>query len=87
MAPDAGPGARARAGARRPCGLAFLGKSVTHMWDDDGAVRVQTDLWRNASLAPERLPTGEGVNASSSATRLCQDDPSVGGRAGAPPGA
>ncbi|HBF78867.1 MAG TPA: DUF2975 domain-containing protein [Streptomyces sp.] len=62
------------------CGLAFLGTAVTHMLDD-GAVCVQTDFWRNASLGPDGLPVGEGVKASSSAARLCQDDPSVGQRA------
>jgi DUF2975 family protein len=62
------------------CGLAFIGKGVTHILDD-GAVCVQTDFWRNASLAPDHLPMGKGVEASSSATRLCQDSPSVGQRA------
>ncbi|MER6790288.1 DUF2975 domain-containing protein, partial [Streptomyces sp. NPDC000658] len=57
------------------CGLAFIGKGVTHILDD-GAVCVQTDFWRNASLA-NSLPVGAGVKASSSATRLCQDSPSV----------
>ncbi|MFJ9847330.1 DUF2975 domain-containing protein [Kitasatospora sp. NPDC101155] len=62
------------------CGLAFIGTGVTHTLDD-GAVCVQTDFWRNASLAPDSLPIGKGVKASSSATRLCQDSPSVGQRA------
>ncbi|MFD9303357.1 DUF2975 domain-containing protein [Streptomyces sp. NPDC060048] len=62
------------------CGLAFIGTGITHMFDD-GAVCVQTDFWRNASLAPDSLPIGAGVEASSSATRLCQDGPSVGQRA------
>ncbi|MFI9235657.1 DUF2975 domain-containing protein [Streptomyces sp. NPDC053079] len=62
------------------CGLAFIGTGFTHMLDD-GAVCVQTDFWRNASLAPENLPVGMDVEASSSATRLCQDGPSVGQRA------
>ncbi|MCZ4121071.1 DUF2975 domain-containing protein [Streptomyces sp. H39-S7] len=62
------------------CGLAFVGTGVTHMLDD-GAVCVQTDFWRNASLAPGSLPVGKGVEASSSASRLCQDGPSVGQRA------
>lgn len=61
------------------CGLAFIGKGVTHILDD-GAVCVQTAFWRNASLA-NSLPVGAGVKASSSATRLCQDSPSVGQRA------
>ncbi len=61
------------------CGLAFIGKGVTHILDD-GAVCVQTDFWRNASLA-NSLPVGASVKASSSATRLCQDSPSVGQRA------
>ncbi|SDP78671.1 Protein of unknown function [Streptomyces sp. cf386] len=61
------------------CGLAFLGTGVTHMLDD-GAVCVQTDFWRNATLA-DSLPVRAGVEASSSAARLCQDSPSVGQRA------
>ncbi|MFI1970367.1 protein TPRXL [Streptomyces cinnamoneus] len=61
------------------CGLAFVGTAVTHMLDD-GAVCVQTDFWRNASIG-EGLPIGKGVKASSSATRLCQDGPSTGQRA------
>lgn len=61
------------------CGLAFLGTGVTHMLDD-GAVCVETDFWRNASLA-DPLPVEAGVEASSSAARLCQDSPSVGQRA------
>ncbi|MER6028102.1 DUF2975 domain-containing protein [Streptomyces sp. NPDC001851] len=61
------------------CGVAFIGTGVTHMLDD-GAVCVQTDFWANASLAGH-LPVGEGVKASGSATRLCQDSPSVGQRA------
>ncbi|MCA6092293.1 DUF2975 domain-containing protein [Streptomyces sp. SCA3-4] len=62
------------------CGLAFVGTGVTHMLDD-GAVCVQTDFWHNASLAPDSLPIGKGVEASSSATRLCQNSPSAGQRA------
>ncbi|CAM5589214.1 DUF2975 domain-containing protein (plasmid) [Streptomyces viridifaciens] len=62
------------------CGLAFVGTGVTHMLDD-GAVCVQTDFWRNASLGPDSLPVGKGVKASSSAARLCQDSPSAGQRA------
>ncbi|MET8630798.1 DUF2975 domain-containing protein [Kitasatospora sp. NPDC004669] len=62
------------------CGLTFIGKGGTHMLDN-GAVCVQTDFWRNATLAPESLPMGKGLNASSSAMRLCQDNPSVGQRA------
>lgn len=61
------------------CGLAFLGKGATHMLDD-GAVCVQTGFWANASLE-HPLPVGTGVEASSSATRLCQESPSVGQRA------
>ncbi|MFF2014185.1 DUF2975 domain-containing protein [Streptomyces sp. NPDC058195] len=57
------------------CGLAFIGAAVTHMLDD-GAVCVQTNFWRNASLA-DSLPIGKGVQASGSAARLCQDSPSV----------
>ncbi|WP_369359950.1 DUF2975 domain-containing protein [Streptomyces sp. cg2] len=62
------------------CGLAFVGTGVTHMLDD-GAVCVQTDFWRNASLASEKLPVSKGVQASSSTTRLCQDGPSAAQRA------
>lgn len=61
------------------CGVAFVGTGFTHMVDD-GAVCVQTDFWRNASLG-EGLPIGKGVEASSSAMRLCQNSPSVGQRA------
>ncbi|WP_327323423.1 DUF2975 domain-containing protein [Streptomyces sp. NBC_01210] len=61
------------------CGLLFIGTGVGHMFDD-GAVCVQTHFWANASLADD-LPIGEGVKASSSATRLCQDSPSAGQRA------
>ncbi|MCX4681154.1 DUF2975 domain-containing protein [Streptomyces sp. NBC_01433] len=62
------------------CGLAFVGTGVTRMLDD-GAVCVKTDFWRNASLVPDSLPIGKGVEASSSATNLCQNNPSVGQRA------
>ncbi|MFI9205513.1 DUF2975 domain-containing protein [Streptomyces sp. NPDC053048] len=61
------------------CGLVFIGTGFTHMLDD-GAVCVQTGFWRNAPLA-DNLPVGKGVEASSSATRLCQNSPSVGQRA------
>ncbi|MCY0925881.1 DUF2975 domain-containing protein [Streptomyces sp. H27-H1] len=61
------------------CGLAFIGTGATHMLDD-GAVCVQTGFWANSSLEHD-LPIGDGVKASSSATRLCQDSPSVGQRA------
>lgn len=61
------------------CGLVFLGTAITHM-ADDGAVCVRTGFWANASL-PDDLPIGAGVEASSSAARLCQDNPSVGQRA------
>uniref|UniRef100_A0AAU3GTY5 DUF2975 domain-containing protein n=1 Tax=Streptomyces sp. NBC_01401 TaxID=2903854 RepID=A0AAU3GTY5_9ACTN len=60
-------------------GLAFLGTGVSHLLDD-GAVCVQTDFWANASLA-DKVSTGEGVQESSSVTRLCQDAPSAGQRA------
>ncbi|MFJ8917884.1 Protein of unknown function (DUF2975) [Streptomyces sp. LamerLS-316] len=60
-------------------GLAFLGTAVTHMLDD-GAVCVETDFWANASLA-DKVSTGQGVQESSSVTRLCQDGPSTGQRA------
>ncbi|MVO88588.1 DUF2975 domain-containing protein [Streptomyces sp. p1417] len=62
------------------CGLAFVGKGVIRMLDD-GAICAQTGFWANASLAPDSLPVAEGVKASSSAARLCQDAPSVGQRA------
>ncbi|MEU5899449.1 DUF2975 domain-containing protein [Streptomyces venezuelae] len=63
------------------CGLAFAGTAVTHMLDD-GAVCVETGFWQNAKLASdEPLPIREGVDAAASATRLCQDDPSVAQRA------
>ncbi|MFD6337974.1 DUF2975 domain-containing protein [Streptomyces sp. NPDC060131] len=61
-------------------GLAFAGTAVTRMLDD-GAVCVQTGFWANASLVPDSLPIGKGVEASGSATRLCQDSPSAGQRA------
>lgn len=61
------------------CGLVFIGTGITHGLDD-GAVCVQTDFWRNASLEHD-LPISKGVEASSSAARLCQDSPSVGQRA------
>ncbi|MFI6690116.1 DUF2975 domain-containing protein [Streptomyces sp. NPDC050485] len=60
-------------------GLVFIGTGVTHALDD-GTVCVQTGFWANASLEHD-LPIGEGVKASSSATRLCQDSPSAGQRA------
>ncbi|MEU6825368.1 DUF2975 domain-containing protein [Streptomyces atriruber] len=62
-------------------GLAFVGTAVTHMLDD-GAICVETDFWQNASLAKEEpLPINKGVDAASSAARLCQESPSVGQRA------
>ncbi|MFC8074613.1 DUF2975 domain-containing protein [Streptomyces sp. NPDC057307] len=61
------------------CGLAFIGKGLTHMLDD-GAVCVRTGFWANGTPAGG-LPIGKGVEASTSATRLCQDGPSVGQRA------
>ncbi|MFG2671846.1 DUF2975 domain-containing protein [Streptomyces sp. NPDC048445] len=61
-------------------GLAFLGIGASHMLDD-GAVCVETGFWANARLAPDGLPVGKGVEATSSLTRLCQDSPSVGQRA------
>ncbi|WFB05680.1 DUF2975 domain-containing protein [Streptomyces sp. LX-29] len=60
-------------------GLAFIGTGVTHILDD-GAVCAQTGFWKNASLA-DNLPVSTGVEASSSAARLCQDSPSTGQRA------
>lgn len=60
-------------------GLAFIGTGLTHLLDD-GAVCVQTGFWASTSLEGG-LPIGEGVKASSSATRLCQDGPSVAQRA------
>ncbi|MFH8611492.1 DUF2975 domain-containing protein [Streptomyces sp. NPDC018029] len=62
------------------CGLAFAGTALTHMLDD-GAVCVETGFWANASLGPDGLPVEQGVEASASATRLCQDSPSVAQRA------
>lgn len=62
------------------CGLAFIGTAITHIVDD-GAVCVQTGFWRNGSLPPDSLPIGQGVQASSTATRLCQDSPSAAQRA------
>ncbi|MBD0739306.1 DUF2975 domain-containing protein [Streptomyces sp. CBMA29] len=61
------------------CGLAFLGKGLSHMLDD-GAVCAQTGFWANASLT-DHLPISQGVDAGSNATRLCQDSPSTGQRA------
>ncbi|MFK4067096.1 DUF2975 domain-containing protein [Streptomyces sp. NPDC029674] len=61
-------------------GLAFAGTALTHMLDD-GAVCVETGFWANASLGPDGLPVGQGVEASASATRLCQEGPSVAQRA------
>ncbi|MCX5402481.1 DUF2975 domain-containing protein [Streptomyces sp. NBC_00335] len=60
-------------------GLSFIGTAVTHMLDD-GAVCVKTGLWANATLA-DGLPIGQGVEASSSTTRLCQNSPSTAQRA------
>lgn len=60
-------------------GLIFIGTGVTH-GVDDGAVCVQTGFWANAALA-DGLPVGEGVKATSSAARLCQDGPSAAQRA------
>ncbi|WP_406504282.1 DUF2975 domain-containing protein [Streptomyces sp. NBC_00212] len=62
------------------CGLTFIGTAITHILDD-GAVCVQTGFWRNGSLPPDSLPIGQGVQASSTATRLCQDSPSAAQRA------
>ncbi|MFJ6573727.1 DUF2975 domain-containing protein [Streptomyces sp. NPDC091292] len=61
------------------CGLFVIGVGVSH-GVDDGAVCVETGFWANASVADE-TPVGKGVEASSSATRLCQHSPSVGQRA------
>ncbi|MDI3403426.1 DUF2975 domain-containing protein [Streptomyces cavernicola] len=60
-------------------GLTFAGTAVTHM-SDDGSVCVETGFWANASLK-DGLPLGDGVDASSSAARLCQEAPSIGQRA------
>ncbi|WP_371619484.1 DUF2975 domain-containing protein [Streptomyces sp. NBC_00454] len=62
------------------CGLAFIGTGITHLLDD-GDICVQTEFWRNAALAPDGLSVGKGVEASSSAARLCQHSPSTGQRA------
>ncbi|MFE7131687.1 DUF2975 domain-containing protein [Streptomyces sp. NPDC057638] len=61
------------------CGLAFAGKGITHLLDD-GAVCVQTDFWGNSAFADD-LPIAKGVEASSSATRLCQENPTGAQRA------
>ncbi|MFI6642619.1 DUF2975 domain-containing protein [Streptomyces sp. NPDC050504] len=55
-------------------GMFALGKGVVGL-SDDGSVCVQTGFWANAPLAMP-LPVGRGVEASSSAARLCQKDPS-----------
>lgn len=60
-------------------GLAFLGKGFVRL-ADDGDICVTTGFWANATLADD-LGLGKSVEASSSATRLCQADPSVGQRA------
>ncbi|MFJ9523135.1 DUF2975 domain-containing protein [Kitasatospora sp. NPDC101801] len=60
-------------------GLVFIGTTVSHVLDD-GAVCAQTGFWANAPLTGG-LPVEEGVKASSSAARLCQDGPSTGQRA------
>ncbi|MFM9368378.1 DUF2975 domain-containing protein [Streptomyces sp. Da 82-17] len=60
-------------------GLAFAGTALTHM-TDDGAVCVETGFWANAALK-DALPIADGVEASSTAARLCQEAPSVGQRA------
>ncbi|WP_330300250.1 DUF2975 domain-containing protein [Streptomyces sp. NBC_00503] len=62
------------------CGLAFIGTGITHLLDD-GDICVQSEFWRNAALAPGGLPVGKGVEAYSSAARLCQHSPSAGQRA------
>lgn len=58
------------------CGLVFIGQGLTHMLDD-GAVCVKTDFMANGSLA-DGLPIAQGVEASSSTARLCQESPSTG---------
>ncbi|MFD5145499.1 DUF2975 domain-containing protein [Streptomyces sp. NPDC058401] len=60
-------------------GLLFVGTGISHMVDD-GAVCVKTGFWANASLEGG-LPVGQGVEASSSTTRLCQNSPSTAQRA------
>ncbi|MFD4629230.1 DUF2975 domain-containing protein [Streptomyces sp. NPDC058284] len=60
-------------------GLAFAGTAVTHLLDD-GAVCAETGFWQNASLKDD-LGTAPGVQAASSAARLCQDGPSAAQRA------
>ncbi|MCX4777680.1 DUF2975 domain-containing protein [Streptomyces sp. NBC_01264] len=60
-------------------GLTFIGTAVSHL-TDDGAVCVQTGFWANATLEGG-LPVGEGVDASSSEARFCQNDPSAAQRA------
>ncbi|NEC13225.1 DUF2975 domain-containing protein [Streptomyces sp. SID8014] len=56
-------------------GLAFLGKAGVRL-SDDGAICVETGFWANARLA-DPLSVAPGVEASSSAARLCQESPSV----------
>ncbi|WP_407839673.1 DUF2975 domain-containing protein [Streptomyces sp. DSM 116496] len=60
-------------------GLTFLGTAVSHL-GDDGAVCVKTGFWANATLEGG-LPVGQGVEASSSTARLCQNNPSTAQRA------
>ncbi|MCX5125121.1 DUF2975 domain-containing protein [Streptomyces sp. NBC_00193] len=60
-------------------GLTFIGTAVSHL-ADDGAVCVKTDFWANATL-DGGLPVGQGVEASSSTARLCQNAPSTAQRA------
>ncbi|MGW1775736.1 DUF2975 domain-containing protein [Streptomyces sp. NPDC002104] len=60
-------------------GLTFIGTAVSRL-TDDGAVCVETGFWANATL-DGGLPVGAGVDASSSAARLCQNDPSAAQRA------
>lgn len=60
-------------------GLIFIGTAVSHL-GDDGAICVKTGFWANAALEGG-LPIGQGVEASSSTTRLCQNDPSTAQRA------
>ncbi|MFI5760668.1 DUF2975 domain-containing protein [Streptomyces sp. NPDC051563] len=60
-------------------GLIFVGTGIAHLFDD-GAVCVKTGFWANASLE-DSLPVAQGVEASSSTTRLCQNSPSTAQRA------
>lgn len=58
------------------CGLVFIGQGLTHPLHG-GAVCVKTDFMANGALE-DGLPIAQGVEATSSATRLCKESPSTG---------